>query len=125
MSSDAVVHSERSHMRNSERNIMQSPDRRSFLRKGAIGAGALLGTGLQRAQAAAFEDTGNSHLNRGDVAILRFLSALEEVEADLWIQYAELGGATSQGLSPIDLMQNGQKINTGLAPNYVLALEQL
>jgi hypothetical protein len=112
-------------MRNSERNIMQSPDRRSFLRKGAIGAGALLGTGLQRAQAAAFEDTGNSHLNRGDVAILRFLSALEEVEADLWIQYAELGGATSQGLSPIDLQLNGKAIQTGLSAGYIAALEVL
>jgi len=37
------------------------------------------------------------------IAILTFLSALEQVEADLWIQYAELGGATNQGLSTIDL----------------------
>jgi hypothetical protein len=43
------------------------------------------------------------------------LSALEQVEADLWIQYAELGGATSQGLSTIDLQLNGKKIATGLA----------
>jgi hypothetical protein len=62
---------------------------------------------------------------KGDIAILTFLSALEEVEADLWIQYAELGGATNQGLSPIDLSQNGKTIKTGLAPNYITALEVL
>jgi hypothetical protein len=50
-------------------------------------------------------------------------SALEEVEANLWIQYAELGGATNQGLSPIDLSQHGKTIKTGLAPNYITALE--
>jgi hypothetical protein len=31
-------------------------------------------------------------LGRGDIAILRFLAAAELIEADLWIQYAELGG---------------------------------
>jgi len=62
---------------------------------------------------------------KGDIAILTFLSALAEVEADLWIQYAELGGATNQGLSPIDLSQNGTTIKTGLAPNYIAALEVL
>jgi hypothetical protein len=31
-------------------------------------------------------------LNAGDVAILRFLAAAELIEADLWTQYAELGG---------------------------------
>jgi hypothetical protein len=50
---------------------------------------------------------------------------LEEVEADLWIQYAELGGATNQGLSPIDLQLNGQAIQTGLSPGYIAALEVL
>jgi hypothetical protein len=61
-------------------------------------------------------------ITKGDIAILTFLSALEQVEADLWIQYAELGGATNQGLSGIDLQLNGQKINTGLAPAYITGL---
>jgi hypothetical protein len=56
---------------------------------------------------------------------LTFLSTLEQVEADLWIQYAELGGATNQGLSPIDLQLNGKKIATGLAPAYITGLLQL
>src|SRR5207253_8449510 len=32
------------------------------------------------------------NLSSGDVAILRFLSALEIIESDLWQQYTELGG---------------------------------
>jgi hypothetical protein len=73
----------------------------------------------------AAEDDDHAPITKGDIAILTFLSALEQVEADLWIQYAELGGATNQGLSPIDLELNGQKIITGLAPNYITALEVL
>jgi hypothetical protein len=33
-------------------------------------------------------------LTKGDVAILRLLAAAELIEADLWQQYAELGGVT-------------------------------
>ena len=57
------------------------------------------------------------------MAILRFLQALGTIEADLWKQYAGLGGATNQGISPIDLKdQNGDAVVTGLAPWYVAAL---
>jgi hypothetical protein len=46
---------------------------------------------------------------------------LETLEADLWRQYAELGGATNQpGFSKIDLA-----FPTGLAPLYVTGLLQL
>ncbi len=34
-------------------------------------------------------------LTKGDIAILRFLAAMELIESDLWQQYEELGGATS------------------------------
>jgi hypothetical protein len=69
-------------------------------------------------------------ITKGDIAILTFLSALEQVEADLWIQYAELGGPTpavpsSIGLSGIDLQLNGKAISTGLAAGYVTALQVL
>ena len=47
-------------------------------------------------------------LNKGDVAILRLLAAAEIIEADLWQQYAELGGVTS-----------------GAQNNYQLALQFL
>jgi Ferritin-like domain len=60
--------------------------RRSFL--AGAGAGALgmsLLAGLPAASA-------SEELSEGDEAILRFVAALETLEADLWIQYNELGG---------------------------------
>jgi len=99
-------------------------NRRSFLKQSVVGVGAVgVGVGLLPTSLAA--QNGPQRPTKGDIAILTFLSALEEVEADLWIQYAELGGATNQGLSPIDLSQNGKTIKTGLAPNYITALEVL
>jgi hypothetical protein len=56
----------------------------------ALGAGAA-GSGLLAGAAPAFADTGEG-LTSGDAAILRFLSALEILETDLWQQYNELGG---------------------------------
>ena len=112
-------------MQNSKTANARSASRRSFLRKSALGAGAAVGISLMPENASAFDDGGNPGLNRGDMAILMFLSALEQVEADLWIQYAELGGATNQGLSPIDLQLNGKPIQTGLSAGYVCALQVL
>jgi hypothetical protein len=60
-------------------------------------------------------------ITKGDIAILRFLQALETIEADLWRQYAELGGSTTQpNASPIDL-----PFPTGLASLYITGLQQL
>jgi hypothetical protein len=67
--------------------------RRSFLLRGAAlgvaatGAGRVLGLSAP-ARAAAVVGS----LSSGDAAILRFLSALEILETDLWQQYNELGG---------------------------------
>jgi hypothetical protein len=102
-------------------------NRRSFLKNGMVAAGATtMGSALLPGTAAAFgreeEDHDHAPITKDDIAILTFLSALEQVEADLWIQYAELGGATNQGLSPLDLELNGQKITTGLAPAYITGL---
>jgi Ferritin-like domain len=105
--------------------------RRSFLKTGVLAAGAAtFGAGLLDGSSALGEAQDNAPITKGDIAILTFLSALEQVESDLWIQYAELGGPTnkvpsSQGLSPVDLELNGQKISTGLAPSYVTALQVL
>jgi hypothetical protein len=112
-------------MQNSPIDNKRHVNRRSFLRRGALGTGAVVGIACLPEHAAAFDDGNNSSLNRGDIAILTFLSALEQVEADLWIQYAELGGATNQGLSPIDLKLNGKAIKTGLSSGYIAALEVL
>jgi len=100
-------------------------NRRSFLKNSMVAAGAAtMGAALLPGTSAGFrkEDDDHSPITKGDIAILTFLSALEQVEADLWIQYAELGGATNQGLSPIDLQQNGKNIVTGLAPAYITGL---
>lgn len=92
-------------------------NRRSLLKTGALAGGAVaIGAGLLSGGASA-SDQDRSDLTRGDIAIITFLSAVEQVEADLWIQYAELGGATNQGLSPIDL-----PFATGLAPAYITGL---
>src|SRR5438270_6076625 len=64
--------------------------RRAFFGKTlAVGAGAL-GTGLL-GNGVAFA-RGHNDLEKGDIAILRFLSAAEILETDLWQQYNELGG---------------------------------
>lgn len=67
--------------------------RRTFLQGGlALGAGAL-GAGLlaNSESPSALAEGGNS-LAKGDASILRFLAAVEIIEADLWQQYNELGG---------------------------------
>jgi hypothetical protein len=95
-------------------------NRRSFLKNGMVAAGAVtMGAAVLPGTSTAFggEDEDHAPITKGDIAILTFLSALEQVEADLWIQYAELGGATNQGLSPIDL-----PFATGLAPAYITGL---
>jgi len=97
-----------------------SKNRRSFLKSGMVAAGAAtIGTAMLPGAPVAFgtEEDEHAPITKGDIAILTFLSALEQVEADLWIQYAELGGATNQGLSPIDLPFTG-----GLAPAYITGL---
>jgi hypothetical protein len=67
--------------------------RRSFLRKGlAAGGAGALGTGLLVNGVPVFAEEASSSLTKGDVAILRFLSAAEILETDLWQQYNELGG---------------------------------
>ena len=106
-------------------------NRRSFLKNGMVAAGAMTaGVGLVSSPSAFAESEDRAPITKGDIAILTFLSALEQVEADLWIQYAELGGPTAKvpssiGLSPIDLELNGKAISTGLAAGYVTALQVL
>jgi hypothetical protein len=122
-------------MKQREGLTKRSANRRSFLKKGVMGAGAAaIAAGLPPGNAIAFDRPDQKQAgappSKGDIAILTFLSALEQVEADLWIQYAELGGpnpkvAGAQGLSAIDLQLNGKSITTGLAPDYIIALQVL
>jgi hypothetical protein len=80
-------------------------NRRSFLKNATVSAGAaatmgaaLLPTGLR-----AFDnDSDRAPITKGDIAILRFLNALEQVEADLWQQYSELGGTQDNEVSGVN-----------------------
>jgi hypothetical protein len=81
----------------------KSSNRRSFLKNGTMAAGVatvsagLLGKGMPAL--AREEDDDRVPTTRGDIAILRFLQALEQVEEDLWRQYAELGGTQDNEFS--------------------------
>src|SRR5260370_5375386 len=69
--------------------------RGSFLKNGSVAGAATMGAGSLAGKAFAFEregEDGRAPIAKGDIAILRFLQALEAVEEDLWRQYAELGG---------------------------------
>ena len=100
-------------------DILTRPvNRRSFIKKGAFAAGAAtVGAGLLTHGLAAFAQDSNDTLNKGDIAILQFLAAAELIEADLWTQYAELGGIGNN--PPIEVDPN-QQLN-----NYQIALSNL
>jgi hypothetical protein len=112
-------------MKEKGRAFSSGSNRRAFLKEGMAAAGvATAGAGAAflggNVPAFAHEEEDPGRLTRGDAAILRFLQALETIESDLWQQYAELGGATNQGVSPIDL-----GFTTGISPDYVTALQFL
>jgi len=107
-------------MKNRETILERQVNRRSFIKNGAIAAGAAtVGAGLLTHGLAALgaEANSNGSLNSGDVAILQFLAAAELIESDLWQQYAELGGIGSN--PPIEVDPN-QSLNP-----YQVALSNL
>jgi len=95
--------------------------RRSFLRKGlAVGGAGAIGAGLLANGVPAFAEEESGGLTPGDAAILRFLSAAEIIETDLWQQYNELGGI--QDGEVID----GEAVSGGSgSPGYTAALQVL
>src|SRR3954452_1130682 len=77
--------------------------RRSFLKGvGIAGAAALPGSALFASEAIAR----SSRLTAGDVAILRFLTAAELIETDLWQQYNELGGVNGGNPAYMAALEN-------------------
>jgi len=108
-------------MKQSENKTQGPVNRRSFLKKSAMAAGAATAGAMlmSRSLPAFAQDPGEDGrgLTQGDIAILRFLAAAELIEADLWTQYAELGGLTSG--QPIEVDPN-QRLN-----NYQTALSNL
>jgi len=83
-------------------------NRRKFLKNGMIAAGAAtVGAGMMTGGLPAFgrdrgDDDDNAPITKGDIAILQFLSALEQVEQDLWLQYSELGGTQDNEVSGLN-----------------------
>lgn len=106
-------------MKQREDFLLRKANRRSFLKGGTVAAGtAVLTAGLPgRVLAFTQVDDSGSQPTEGDIAILRFLAAAEIIEADLWTQYAELGGIGNN--PPIELDPN-ESLN-----NYQLALSNL
>src|SRR3984957_5688361 len=104
-------------MKNQVSNSTRPVDRRSFMKSGLLAGGAAaVGAGLlSNGTSARAEDRGR--LNPGDAAILRFLAAAELIEADLWTQYAELGGIGNN--PPVEVAPN-QTMNA-----YQMALSNL
>jgi hypothetical protein len=97
-------------------------DRRSFLKTGAIAGTALVaGASVMAQQVAAETDASNRPLTKGDIAILRLLAAVELIESDLWLQYAELGGVQVFGPQGSEL----PGLPTGGSAPYTAALNNL
>ena len=89
-------------------------NRRSFLKRGVLAAGAAtVGAALFGTRRSAFGQQGG--VAPGDIAILRFLAAAELIEADLWVQYSELGGVQDADVSGVK----------GGNPLYMAALQLL
>jgi hypothetical protein len=101
-------------MGNPVSNMKRPVDRRSFMKSGLLAGGAAtIGVGLLAEETPAWAEYGESgsRLNAGDIAILRFLAAAELIEADLWTQYAELGGLTP-GQAPVEDNPNFTPMNS-------------
>src|SRR3989441_5362902 len=108
-------------MKHNTQQSKYSTGRRSFLRRGLAVAGAgAISTGLLANGLPAFAQEESALLTQGDVAILRFLAAIEIIETDLWQQYNELGGI--QDHEVID----GEEVSGGSgSPGYTAALQVL
>src|SRR5712671_3483493 len=113
-------------MNNFENSDGKSTGRRLFLRNGIAAAGvATVGAaGLLagRVPIADEEDEKSGKLTKGDAAILRFLSAAEILETDLWIQYNELGGIQDSevpGGTGSDKYTKALEVLDGDMPQYI------
>jgi hypothetical protein len=81
-------------------------NRRSFLKNSVVaGAAVTAGAAILESVPSALAQSSNSHLTRGDAAILRWLAAAEIIETDLWLQYQELAGTQDNEVSTIASQQ--------------------
>jgi len=94
------------------KSSLRSISRRSFLAQGLVVGAGTVGSSLLKQTPRLMEREGG--LTKGDAAILRFLSAAEILETDLWQQYNELGG-----------VQDSEVPGGSGSAAYTNALEQL
>src|ERR1700752_1747092 len=113
-------------MANLETLIKKSANRRRFLKTGITAAGAAtMGAGLLGGGLSAFgqDQEEDGDITKGDIAILKFLNALEQIEADLWIQYSELGGTQDNEVAGVNggnpLYTAALTILDGDMPQYI------
>ena len=115
-------------MKNDAKVPNMGKNRRLFLRNSMIAAGAAsMGAGLLPGSLSAFagerDDDDRAPITKGDIAILTFLQALEQVEADLWTQYSELGGIQDNEVSGVNgpnaAYVNALTILDGDMPQYI------
>src|ERR1700691_5742777 len=100
------------------KHTKRSVNRRSFMRSGLlVGGAATVGAGIFASAPSARGQY--ESIDSGDVAILSFLAAAELIEADLWTQYAELGGIGND--QPIE----GNPNPNPALNNYQIALSNL
>ncbi len=100
-------------------DVRRAANRRSFLKRGFGAGAATVSAGLLSSGSLLFaetldedDDDAGGRLTEGDAAILRFLTAAEILESDLWEQYWELGGTQDNEFAKM----------TGGNPLYTAAL---
>jgi hypothetical protein len=82
------------------------------MKKSLLAGTATVGAGLIAAKTASGQTSGRTlPPTRGDIAILSLLAAAELIEADLWQQYAELGGITP-GQLPVETTASFTPMNS-------------
>jgi hypothetical protein len=108
--------------------LRRTANRRKFLKHGMLAAGATtMGAGLLAGGLPTFgrdrDDNDGAPITKGDIAILTFLSALEQIEEDLWTQYSELGGTQDNEVSGLNggnsLYQAALQILDGDMAQYI------
>jgi Ferritin-like domain len=80
-------------------------NRRSFVKQALLAGTATAAAGLIETKSASGQAV-TIPPTLGDIAILQFLAVAEEIESDLWLQYAQLGGVTAPANSYQAALQN-------------------
>ena len=107
-----------------ETMIRKPANRRAFLKTGITASAVTIGAGLLGGALPAFGQGDNDgDVTKGDIAILQFLNALEQIDADLWLQYSELGGTQDNEVSGVNggnpLYAAALQILDGDMPQYI------